>query len=288
MNIKFNINSNDNTLFVTSRCDNRCVMCAQPPNSIDDIDELMERNLKILKEAPEGLTDIGITGGEPTLLREKLLFLVQKIAARFPDANIHILTNGRAFEDPIFTRSFVPFPQILFGIPLHSDIPTEHDLITQVNNSYYQTMRGFYQLASINARIELRVVINKLNYMRLPHMADFIWRNLPFVSYISLMGLEDIGYARKNRKQIWIDPTTYSQELEKAVFSLHEWDMNVSIFNIPLCLLPQSLHSFARRSISDWKVKYLDCCNQCSKKIECCGLFATSEKQSSHITPFVQ
>ena len=177
---------------------------------------------------------------EPTLLREKLLFLVQKIATRFPDANIHILTNGRAFEDPIFTHSFIPFPQILFGIPLHSDIPTEHDLITQVNNSYYQTMRGFYQLASINARIELRVVIHKLNYMRVPNMADFIWRNLPFVSYISLMGLEDIGYARKNRKQIWIDPTTYSQELEKTVFSLHEWDMNVPIFNIPLCLLPQS------------------------------------------------
>lgn len=288
MNIQFDINSNDNTLFVTSRCNNQCLMCAQPPHFIDDIDELMDRNLKILKEAPDGLTDIGITGGEPTLLKEKLLFLVQKITDRFPNANIHILTNGRAFQSAVFTSSFASFPQILFGIPLHSDIPTEHDLITQVKNSYYQTMRGFYQLASINARIELRVVINKLNYMRLPYMADFIWRNLPFVSYISLMGLEDVGYARKNREQVWIDPIMYSQDLEKAVFGLHEWNMNVSIFNIPLCLLPQSLHSFARRSISDWKVKYLDCCDQCSKKTKCCGLFATSEKQSPHITPYTQ
>ena len=62
----FDIQSNDNTLFCTSQCNNRCVMCCQPPASIDDIDRLFEENLKRVRTAPKDLSLIGITGGEPT------------------------------------------------------------------------------------------------------------------------------------------------------------------------------------------------------------------------------
>lgn len=283
---KFDINSNDNALFVTSQCNNRCLMCAQPPLLVDDVDELMENNLRLLENAPCGLTDIGITGGEPTLLGEKLLFLVRRISQRYPQAIIHILTNGRVFEKGEFVYPFSQYPQILFGIPLHSDVPMEHDKITQVPGSYYETMKGLYQLASIDAAIELRVVITKQNYRRLFCMSEFIWKNLPFVSQISFMGLEDTGYAVKNREEIWIDPSSYQAELEKAVLNLHGWEMNVAVFNIPLCLLPGSLHPFAKKSISDWKVGFLEDCKTCRKRSDCCGLFRTSQKQSANIKAY--
>ncbi|MCR5437824.1 MAG: His-Xaa-Ser system radical SAM maturase HxsC [Treponema sp.] len=284
---KFDIHSNDNSLFVTGQCNNRCLMCCQPPVSENDIEHIMRENLDMLKNSPLGLSDIGITGGEPTLLKDKLFFLIKKITDRYPEATIHILTNGREFRKGQFTVCFSQYPQILFGIPLHSDISTEHDYVTQVEGSYYETMRGLYQLAAINAKIELRIVITRQNYQRLFNMSDFIWKNLPFVSYISFMGLEDTGYAIKNEKKIWIDPILYKQELEKAVLNLNDWHMNVSIFNIPLCLLPNSLHIFARKSISDWKVKYLEVCTKCNKRIDCCGLFATSKRQSDYISPII-
>lgn len=63
MKIDFDINSNDNSLFVTSQCNNRCLMCAQPPLDRDDIDFFFERNIRLIDNAPNGLTDIGITGG---------------------------------------------------------------------------------------------------------------------------------------------------------------------------------------------------------------------------------
>ncbi|WP_287626395.1 His-Xaa-Ser system radical SAM maturase HxsC [Parabacteroides sp.] len=283
----FDINSNDNSLFVTSQCNNRCLMCAQPPLNRDDIDFFFERNIRLIDNAPNGLTDIGITGGEPTLLQEKLVHLIKYIELRYPDSLIHILTNGRAFSDIQYTRMFVEFSNLLFGIPLHSDFSIEHDAITQVKDSYIETMKGLYNLANIGADIELRVVINKMNYRRLPQLSEFIWRNLPFVASISFMGLGDTGYSIKNHNKIWIDPIDYLVEIEKAVINLAEWNLDVSIFNIPLCLLKPSLYKFAKKSISDWKVTYIDTCSTCSKKNECCGLFSTSKMQSPNIKPIL-
>lgn len=287
MKMDFDINSNDNSLFVTSQCNNRCLMCAQPPLNRDDIDFFFERNIRLIDNAPNGLTDIGITGGEPTLLQEKLVHLIKYIELRYPDSLIHILTNGRAFSDIQYTRMFVEFSNLLFGIPLHSDFSIEHDAITQVKDSYIETMKGLYNLANIGADIELRVVINKMNYRRLPQLSEFIWRNLPFVASISFMGLEDTGYSIKNHNKIWIDPIDYLVEIEKAVINLAEWNLDVSIFNIPLCLLKPSLYKFAKKSISDWKVTYIDTCSTCSKKNECCGLFSTSKMQSPNIKPIL-
>ncbi|MDP2338821.1 MAG: 4Fe-4S cluster-binding domain-containing protein [Bacteroidota bacterium] len=93
---KLDIDSNDNSLFVTAQCNNRCLMCSQPPLNRNDIDKLFEKNLLILDAAPSGLKDIGITGGEPTLLEEKLFDLLEKINSKLPDTQIHILSNGRA------------------------------------------------------------------------------------------------------------------------------------------------------------------------------------------------
>lgn len=274
------INSNDNSLFVTAQCNNRCLMCSQPPLNRNDIDALFEKNLLILNSAPEGIKDIGITGGEPTLLGEKLFDLIEKIRNKLPDAQIHILSNGRAFANRDYARELarVGGDELLIGIPLHSDYSHDHDLITQVKGSYIETIKGLYNLAEFGVKIELRIVINRVNFNRLYSLSNFIYKNLPFVKYISFMGLEDTGYTVKNYEKVWINPAEYQIQLEKAVLNLATWSMDVSIFNLPHCCLPESLHEFARKSISDWKVKYLPCCEECNLKNECCGLFSTSKR----------
>ena len=78
-------------------------------------------------------------------------------------------------------------------------------------------MLGLYNLGRYDIGIELRVVITKMNYRRLPKLPDFIYRNLPFVEFISLMGLEYTGYTIKNREAVWIDPMDYQAELTQAV-----------------------------------------------------------------------
>lgn len=277
---ELDINSNDNSLFVTAQCNSRCLMCSQPPLKRNDIDELFERNLRIIESAPMGLKDIGITGGEPTLLGDKLFELIEIIQVKFPEALIHILSNGRAFQNKQYVKQLVDTGkgQLLVGIPLHSDYIHDHDYIAQADGSYNETMKGLYNLGEFGVDIELRIVINKINHRRLPRLSDFIYKNLPFVRYISFMGLEDTGYTIKNHNKVWIEPREYNTELEKAVLNLATWGLNVSVFNLPLCCIPESLHEFAKKSISDWKVQYMSCCDKCLVKNDCCGLFATSKK----------
>lgn len=274
----FNIESNDNTFFVTSQCNNRCLMCCQPPMPNDDIDYNLERNLKILDSAPLGLSEIGISGGEPTLMGDKLPCFISRIREKFPVANIHILSNGRAFKDREYAMSIklAAGDNLTIGVPLHSDYEVDHDRIAGVHGAYEETLLGLYNLFSCGIDIELRVVINRLNHGRLYQISEFIFKNLPFVSSVAFMSMEDIGYTIKNRAEIWSEPAEYSDELTKAVINLAEWNVDVSVYNVPLCLLNTSIWKYARRSISDWKTKYQPECNKCNMKEECCGLFATS------------
>lgn len=285
----FDIKSNDNALFTTAMCNNNCIMCCQPPLKKKDIDYLWKKNVQLIDSAPKELPSIGITGGEPTLLGYRFFELIKYIRDKLPETDIHILSNGRSFSDKSFTADLekIGTEKILFGIPLHSDNQLDHDYIAGVKGAYEETLKGLYNLARYSFDIELRVVITKLNYRRLPKIAQFIYKNLPFVNYISMMGLEYTGYTIKNADEVWIDPIDIHKELYEALRYLDLVGMDVSIFNYSHCVLPESLWSYARKSISDWKVKYEPCCDQCKMKSSCCGLFVTSKKQSNNIHPII-
>lgn len=283
----FSIDSNDNTLFTTARCNNRCIMCCQPPQSNEDIDELFKKNIAIIDRAPKYIPVVGISGGEPTLLGDKLITLIAHIREKMPDSDIHVLTNGRNFKDPDFARKIADIAgdKLYIGIPLHSDYYKDHDIIAGQKEAYNETIAGIFNLAACGAAIELRVVINKLNYMRLPQMADFIQKYLPFIAWTAFMGMEHTGYAVANEKNIWIEPIEYANKLTEAVLTLAQWRSDVAVYNIPLCLLPDSIRPFAKRSISTWKNRYVPDCDGCTLKSECCGLFSTSRKIFEGIMP---
>lgn len=290
MNGDFRIDSNDNTLFTTVRCNNNCIMCCQPPMNItDDIDELFERNLSIIDSAPKDIPVVGISGGEPTLLGDKLFELIKHIRTNLPNSDIHILSNGRNFKDIKYAKKLaeVAGEKLFVGIPLHSDYYRDHDIIAGCKEAYNETMAGIFNIAASGASIELRIVINKLNYMRLPHIANFIHKNLPFVAWTAFMAMEHIGHAVSNERHIWIEPMEYATELAEAVSILDQWHKEVAVYNIPLCLIPESIRPFAQKSISNWKNKYLPICDSCALKSKCCGLFATSGKTFQGIIPIV-
>ena len=120
------------------------------------------------------------------------------------------------------------------------------------------------------------MVLHRQTVERLPFLAQFIYRNLPFVEHVAFMGLEPMGYARGNRDLLWIDPLDYAQELKAAVRFLHDRDINTSIYNVPLCALEPNLWLFARQSISDWKNSFAAPCETCAVKDKCCGFFRSA------------
>ncbi len=275
------IKSNDNTLFVTEQCNNHCLMCCQPPRNEDDVDILYAQNIERIKSAPKNLPVIAITGGEPTLMGDKLIKLIEQIRGKLPETDIHILSNGRMFHNRAFVEDVVAAgdDKIIFGIPIHSDYEGDHDKIAGAKNSFLETIQGLYNLAMCDASIELRIVMNKLNHTRLRRIAEFIFKNLSFVSWTAYMGMECVGFAKEKKEHIWIEPEEYIPQLCDAVRFLDDMEQKVEIYNIPLCLLPNHMHRFARQSISDWKNYFPHTCDGCLLKDKCCGLFSTSRNQ---------
>jgi His-Xaa-Ser system radical SAM maturase HxsC len=175
----------------------------------------------------------------------------------------------------------VRHPDLMFGVPLYSDLADRHDFVVQAKGAFDQTVRGLLNLARCGVRIEVRVVIHRQTYERLPDLARFLLRNMPFVEHVALMGLEMTGYTRLNLEALWIDPHDYQQELSKAVEILDRGRMRVSIYNHQLCLLDRSLWPFAVKSISDWKNEYMPECDGCAVKNDCGGFFSSARLRYS-------
>ncbi len=277
-----------NVIFVTENCQNYCLMCSQPPRKVDDAEKLFRINRMLLTMLPSDLSTICFTGGEPTLYYGHFISLLREGINRFPTSIFQILTNGRVFsnKENIIKLNEIDNGNFLLCIPLNSDVYFDHDFITQSKNSFNQTMKGLYNLGFFDYQIEIRVVVSKQNYKRLSSISEFIYRNLPFVSHIAFMGLEYIGFVPENHDRIWVEPDDYKEELEEAVLVLSRWGLNVSVYNVPICLAKPTIYQYLRKSISDWKVCFPEQCMGCVLKDDCCGLFATSLVKNSRIKPF--
>jgi len=275
-----------NPLLLTEACDCHCLMCPQPPKAHEKRLTEMAKSILNLVKVGDNQT-ICLTGGEPTLLKEEFFALLELIGKKHPKSNVMLLTNGKSFADFQFTKRFAQTRPANFisCVSMHSDVDEVHDRIVGVKDSFYKTAMGLQNLARFREKIEIRVVVNRLNALRLEAIANFIQRNFPFIYHCAFMGMEITGLARENYEDVWIDPYDYRGQLSKAVKVLSRADMHVSIYNLPLCLLKPESWTYARKSISGWKNDYVLACDSCTAKDDCCGIFTTS---GLHLSPHIQ
>lgn len=243
-----------NSLLLTEQCDNLCLMCSQPPKIRDDA-YLFHRAKKVIDLLPASATGVGLTGGEPTLNEDALIDLLQHCARAKPTLPLHLLSNGRRFARRAFAARYaaVDLQDIMVGIPLYAPEAALHDYIVQAGGAFAETVRGMLNLAALNQRFEIRIVIQKHTAPILPALADYIVRNVPFVSQVALMGLEMTGLALPNSHEVWIDPADYRSELHEAAITLNDSGVPTKIYNHQLCVLDRDLWPLAVQSISDWK-----------------------------------
>ncbi|MEO8401041.1 MAG: His-Xaa-Ser system radical SAM maturase HxsC [Gammaproteobacteria bacterium] len=280
-------NSHHNSLLVTENCNNYCLMCSQPPRNINDR-YIVNEILTMIPLMSRDTREVGITGGEPTLLGDDLIAIFKSFKNNLPNTALHVLTNGRNFVDTEFVAKIasIEHHDLMFGIPVYSDVSNIHDYVVQADNAYNETIKGIINLKSFGLRVEIRVVLHKQTYQRLPKLAEFIARNLLFVDHVALMGLEMTGFTKANINDLWIDPVDYQLQLEEAIDILARAGINVSVYNHQLCLIPESIWRYTKKSISDWKNGYMPECEGCEVRAECGGFFSSAHfKYSSNIKP---
>jgi His-Xaa-Ser system radical SAM maturase HxsC len=279
--------SSYNSFLVTERCNHYCLMCSQPPKDVND-GWILDDIIAALKLVDPMTPEIGLTGGEPTLLGREFLRVLQVAKSYLPNTAVHVLSNGRKFDDIEFAEAYakIEHPDIMVGIPIYSDLSTIHNYVVQADGAFDQTIRGILNLKRYGQRVEIRVVIHQQTFERLPQLAEFIARNLTFVDQVVLMGLEITGFTKANLMDLWIDPFDYQNQLMRAVDILDANRINVSIYNHQLCLIDRRLWKYARKSISDWKNEFIAECNACTERNACGGFFASASiRRSNHIRP---
>lgn len=287
--VLFRASSDHNGILLTEQCNNYCLMCSQPPKRQDDswiINEVKE----MIPMMPRTVRSLGITGGEPTLFGDEFLNILRLCKNWLPETSLHVLSNGRTFADEAFTKKYgaINHPDLMVGIPVYSDDPARHDYVVQAQGAFDETIRGILNLKRHNQKVEIRVVIHKQTYERLPELAEFIARNLLFVDQVALMGLEMTGFTLANLDALWIDPYEYKDLLSEAVGILESYGVNVSVYNHQLCLVNEDVRPHYVKSISDWKNEFAPECSDCAKIDECGGFFSSGIKHgySKHLLSF--
>lgn len=268
--------SDDNAIVVTNQCNSNCIMCPDSDFVRNTKDSpYIEKLLEQVRYTPSDTKFITITGGEVGLLKDNLVRLLSECKEYLNDTEFLILTNGRVFSNTEFCNKVcnnLP-SKIRFAIPIYADNEKLHDEITRAKGSFKQTIIGIKKLISRNIDIEIRIVVQKKNYKFLNDIAKFIVKELPNVKMVNFMGLEMLGNSIRNKEQVWVNYLDFKDYLYNAALTIIKEGIMVNLYNFPLCNLDKRLYGLATKSITDYKVKYKEECNNCKAKDTCGGFF---------------
>lgn len=269
----------ERTLFLTERCNSNCIMCPYgSKHRSRGIDSPVGTLLQFIELMDPNCNYICITGGEPTLLKQDFLQILASVKEHLKYATVHILTNGRSLSYSSFFQAYrqVRPYQTLLGIPLHASNADLHDHISGICGSFAQTVKGLDRCYSAGEHIELRIVTSALNASALPALAEFIGRRYPAVDHVSLMGLEMMGNAMINRRDVWISFDALWPYVEQAVDILLRHGVSTRLFNYPLCMVSERFQPLYSKSITGYKIRYKPECDNCLRKQLCGGFFQTT------------
>lgn len=277
LNRRYNDQSDENYFFITGACNSNCVMCPSPDITRKNVPTTnMADLIELARHIPMDTPHLTITGGEPFLVGESIFPFIQYLKEKFKGTEFLFLTNGRIFAVEKYLNQFVetiPCNSVV-AIPIHGSCEEIHDSITRAKGSFKQTKYGIKQLLKNNIRVELRLVVSKLNLNDFDKIADLIITHFKGIEYVSVIAMEMTGNARVNKDLVWVP---YKESFDKISDSLRKMIANgidVKLYNFPICTVNKSYWPLCEKSISTNKVRYAEVCDKCKYKTSCGGVFA--------------
>ena len=271
--------SSDNALVLTSKCNSNCIMCPCPEDYRKGPSyETPEHICELIRYIPSDTPFLTLTGGEPTLLKEGIFPVLSTLKSHFEGTKFFFLTNGRTFSNIGYLNRFLEMmpDDIRFCIPIYGYSPETHDPITQADGSFIQAVNGIKNLLKRNCEVEIRIVISKLNAEFMDETAKFISRNFRGVACVNIMATEMCGAAAANKHLVWMDYKECFEHSKYAIQILMENQIDVRLYNFPLCKVDRAYWQLCKQSITDYKIRFREACDHCSVKAFCGGVFGTT------------
>jgi len=153
-------------LAINYNCNENCLFCPCSKREKQNkmITPLEELKTSVDSAAANGITDLTISGGEPTLhpgLTELVRYIQEK------EIGVTLLSNSERFSDETFLRFFLSglnTEKIKVITTLHSGVAAEHELANLTRGSFSRTVDGLQKLSDNGVRIIIKHCITKANY----------------------------------------------------------------------------------------------------------------------------
>ena len=235
-------NSKNAYLAVGYACNQRCRCCPlidkEHRKMIVPLEDIKQEAI-IMKKL--GVTDVTISGGEPTIHPDFFeileFFFDQGIA-------VHILSNGEKFADKDFLNKFLYISrsnEVSVTTTFHSHIAEEHEYQNQSKGSFARSLSGVRALDTNNINVSVKHCITSNNYSALPQFLDFVLNNFSVNVEIQLWGIDLCGIDEQLAKESFVDYKLIRKFMEETL-DLFESRSEprgrvLTINNLPLCML---------------------------------------------------
>lgn len=184
-------------LRLTMACNERCPFCNVP---VEDYPRPTPPEADTAAEldafVATGEQTLTISGGEPTLLRGRLLRLVA--AARARGVRFVELQTNAVLIDAAYAGELVRAGLSSAFVSLLSDDPTLHDRLAGLEGAWPRCVAGIDALLDAGVRVTLNPVTATDTQERLPAYVDFVASRLPRVRSISVSVVQPHGRAATN------------------------------------------------------------------------------------------
>lgn len=223
-------------------CNENCLFCPcsqkeKTEKMITDIQELIH-TVNLLET--QGITDVTISGGEPTL-HPHFVELVKYIQQKGMD--ITILTNSERFHDNVFLLNFIreiDVNRIKIITTLHSSEANEHEQANQTKGSFERSVKGLLSLSDYGVRIIIKHCVTKANYKDLKDFYMFIDSTFKLNVDVQLCSIDYCGIPKNqliNEMLSFVDLRPYLEEVFDYHISMKDKGFNRNLYciNMPLC-----------------------------------------------------
>lgn len=223
-------------------CNQKCACCpCQKDLNIKqkiDIEEL-KTQINVMKSM--GVTDVTISGGEPTIYPEFF-----EIIEYIINSNIkaHILSNGEKFSNIDFANQFINIAKdkgTTVTTTFHSYKKEEHESQNKSNGSFERSLEGLKYLDNNGILISIKHCITKYNYKDIKNFIKFVVDNFSSNVEIQIWGIDLCGidkYIADNYFENFKNIKTYIEDALNyfEMINRNNRKQIITLNNLPLCM----------------------------------------------------
>lgn len=220
----------DGYIEVTRRCNQRCTFCSFPPKESEmSIEEIKTRVLKLKKM---GISELVLTGGEPTM-REELPQIISFATSLGLDTRM--ITNGARLSDEKLLDKLIENGLDRVAVSIHSHVRETSEKISRSNN-FKNTIKGMENMEKKGITFDTNTTVISDNYKQLPEFVNFIADKFKTVKFMTFNYVDGVGNSTGN-KQIVPKISNAEYYLNNMFNELHRLNMKFHIERVPLCYM---------------------------------------------------